>query len=223
MTSQDDQCFLDPDLVIAAYCNAYFPMADPNTGVISWYSPDPRAIIPFSTFKVSRSLRRFVQRRIFDVRINTAFPELIRACAQREETWISGAIIKAYTALHTRGIAHSIEAWQDRELVGGLYGVALGGAFFGESMFNKATNASKVALVHLVELLERCGFSLLDTQFMNTHIEQFGAVEIPRSTYLKELSAALSLRTRFHDSPDRCYRQRVLFADSVQSSRSHTK
>ena len=188
---------LDPDVIIAAYRNAYFPMADSRTGAISWYSPDPRAIIPLDVFRVSRSLQQVVRKHVFEVRVDVSFPEVIRSCASRDDTWISEEIINAYVALHTKGLAHSVETWQCGELVGGLYGVAIGGGFFGESMFSKVSNSSKVALVHLVGILRLCGFSLLDTQFMNEHVRQFGTVEISRSTYLKELSIALSLNPRF--------------------------
>lgn len=182
---------LDPDLVIEAYCRGYFPMADAKTGEISWYSPDPRTIIPLDSFRVSRTLRRVVRRRIFEMRINTAFDDVIRGCGRRDETWISDQIIRSYIALHKRGYAHSVESWSGEELVGGLYGISLGGAFFGESMFSLVSDASKVALVHLVELLTLKGFSLLDSQFMNRHIEQFGAREIPRSQYLEILAQAM--------------------------------
>ncbi len=188
---------LDPDTVIAAYRNAYFPMADSRTGTISWHSPDPRAIIPLDAFKVSRSLQQIVRRQVFEIKIDASFSEVIHSCARREDTWISTEIISAYTTLHTRGVAHSVESWQHGELVGGLYGIAIGGAFFGESMFSRVSNASKAALVHLVSLLRLRGFRLLDSQFMNEHMRQFGTVEISRSSYLEELSAALTVDTMF--------------------------
>ncbi len=188
---------LDPDTVIAAYRNAYFPMADSRTGTISWHSPDPRAIIPLDAFKVSRSLQQIVRRQVFEIKIDASFSEVIHSCARREDTWISTEIIIAYTTLHTRGVAHSVESWQHGELVGGLYGIAIGGAFFGESMFSRVSNASKAALVHLVSLLRLRGFRLLDSQFMNEHMRQFGTVEISRSSYLEELSAALTVDTMF--------------------------
>jgi len=191
---------LDADFVLMAYCHGYFPMADPRTGHISWYSPDPRAVIPLNDFKISRSLKQAVRKKVFDTRINTAFERVIRSCAEREETWISGEIISVYTQLHQRGFAHSVETWQGGKLVGGLYGVAVGGAFFGESMFSRITNASKVALVHLVGRLKQRTFRLLDTQFMNEHVRQFGAYEIPRATYLDLLAKALSVETSFLDN-----------------------
>ena len=178
-----------------AYRHGYFPMADPETGVISWYSPDPRAIIPLDAFKISRSLKQVLARKVFDIKINTSFETVIGMCAERNETWISEEIKTAYNDLHFRGFAHSVESWQSGKLVGGLYGVSIGGAFFGESMFSTLPNASKVALVHLVERLRRQGFLLLDTQFMNEHLRQFGAIEIPRQEYLSLLANALDVNT----------------------------
>ncbi len=188
---------LTPDLLVRAYCAGFFPMADSRRGRIRWYSPDPRAVIPLESFHVPRSLRRTIRRGLFDVRVNTAFRAVIRACAERPETWISDEIVRAYEALHALGLAHSVETWQGERLVGGLYGVALGGAFFGESMFSRVTDASKVALVALVERLRARGFTLLDTQFLTPHLARFGAVEIPRGEYLRRLAAALRLECRF--------------------------
>jgi len=174
-------------------------MADPMSGDISWYSPDPRAVIPLSSFKPSRSLRRKLKRNVFHVTINTAFRKVVGMCADRADTWISSAIVDAYDRLHREGYAHSIESWHGDLLVGGLYGVALGGAFFGESMFSRETDASKVAFAHLVQRLLRNGFVLLDTQFINKHVQTLGAIEIPRSQYLNALREAIPLPTRFDD------------------------
>ena len=200
MTVRKHDQKLDADFVLMAYCHGYFPMADPHTGGISWYSPDPRAIIPLDDFKISRSLRQAVRKKIFDIRIDTAFEHVIRLCAEREETWISDEIISVYTQLHRRGFAHSVESWQGRKLVGGLYGVAIGGAFFGESMFSRMTNASKVALVYLADRLKQRKFRLLDTQFMNEHVRQFGAYEISRSSYLNLLAEALKVEAFLDNS-----------------------
>jgi leucyl/phenylalanyl-tRNA--protein transferase len=197
MSTRQPEQHIDPDFVVTAYRNGYFPMAESHTGPISWYSPDPRAILPLDKFKISRSLRRTVRSGIYEIRINTAFPRVIRACAGRAETWISDEIVRVYTLLHERGDAHSVEAWHNDRLAGGLYGVAIGGAFFGESMFSAETDASKVALVSLVGRLQERGFLLLDTQFVNAHILQFGAREIPRRAYLKLLELALLVETRF--------------------------
>ncbi len=188
---------LTPALLVRAYCAGFFPMADARHGRIRWYSPDPRAVIPLDAFHVPRSLRRTIRRGLFAVQVNTGFGEVIRACADRPETWISDEIVRAYEALHALGLAHSVETWQEGRLVGGLYGVALGGAFFGESMFSRVTDASKVALVALVERLRARGFVLLDTQFLTPHLARFGAVEIPRAEYLRRLDEALRLERRF--------------------------
>jgi len=188
---------LDAATVLTAYCAGYFPMADPESRAISWYSPDPRAIIPLDEFPISRSLRNTIKKHRFEVRLDTAFESVIRACADREETWISDEIITVYTELYRLGSAHSVESWVGGVLAGGLYGVAMGGAFFGESMFSMKADASKVALVFLVRHLHDRGFKLLDSQFITDHIRQFGAVEIKRSDYLTRLRDALSLKTGF--------------------------
>ena len=191
---------LDPDFVLMAYCKGYFPMAESQSGPISWYSPDPRAIIPLETFKVSRSLKQRIRKGVFDVRIDVACEQVIRACAERKETWISDDIIRVYSLLHKRGFVHSVESWQGGLLVGGLYGVAIRGAFFGESMFSVVSDASKVALAFLVERLRARRFLLLDTQFMNEHVRQFGAKEIPRKAYLSLLKRAIAVDTSFRDN-----------------------
>jgi leucyl/phenylalanyl-tRNA---protein transferase len=188
---------LDSDFLVIAYSNGYFPMASSDVGRIEWYSPDPRAIIPLHRFKVSRSLRQTLRKKKFQITMDTEFENVMRCCASRVETWISDEIIRAYVELFRRGYGHSIEVWYERRLVGGLYGVAINGAFFGESMFSRMTDASKVALVHLVDHLNLRGFSLLDTQFITDHLRQFGTVEIPRSDYLNLLSIALTQPTSF--------------------------
>lgn len=173
-------------------------MADPGNGAISWYSPDPRAIIPLDRFRVPRSVRRMIRSGEFEIRVDSAFPEVISACAEREETWISGEIIRVYTDLFHRGMAHSVEAWTDQRLAGGLYGVAIGGAFFGESMFSRVSGASKGALVALVGILRARRFLLLDTQFITPHLKQFGVEEVPRVEYLDRLAEAVSFPVSFH-------------------------
>ena len=190
------------ELLLAAYASGWFPMAD-EEGVISWYSPDPRGILPIETFHVPSRLERVVRKGALQVEIDTAFEEVMRACAEAERepgdtgTWISEEIIESYCALHAQGCAHSVEVRQNGVLVGGLYGVALGGAFFGESMFHRATDASKVALVALVERLRSHGFLLLDTQWVTAHLQQFGAIEIPRPQYLRLLEQSLELDVSF--------------------------
>jgi leucyl/phenylalanyl-tRNA--protein transferase len=190
---------ITPELVLQAYRIGYFPMADSSVGEIAWYSPDPRAILPLDTFHTSRSLRQRMKKGLFDLRVNTSFVEVIRSCANREETWISEEIIEAYVKLHHLGYAHSIEAWEKGRLAGGLYGVALGGAFFGESMFSRLPDASKVALAYLVGRLRERSFTLLDSQFTTEHLQQLGSIEIPRDEYLKMLAHALSIDTSFVD------------------------
>lgn len=190
------------DLLLAAYASGWFPMAD-EAGVISWYSPDPRGVIPLDTFHVPSRLQRTVRRSPLQVDVDTAFPEVMRACAEAERdsedggTWISAEIVASYCALHSLGYAHSVEVRDGDRLVGGLYGVALGGAFFGESMFHTATDASKIALVALIDRLRDRGFTLLDTQWVTPHLQQFGAIEIPRPEYLRQLEASLPLEVKF--------------------------
>lgn len=172
-------------------------MAD-QRGRISWYAPDPRAILEHDLLHISHSLRAFLRKNVYHIRTDTAFEMVMRHCAKRKETWINGEFIKAYTYLHHIGLAHSVEAWQDNELVGGLYGVALGGAFMGESMFSRATNASKVCLVALVNHLKTQGYVLHDTQFITPHLESLGVIEIPRSVYEQRLKEALRLPCRWN-------------------------
>jgi leucyl/phenylalanyl-tRNA--protein transferase len=189
------------DLLVSAYAGGWFPMAVEG-GEIRWFSPDPRGIIPLDTFHVSRRLARVVRSGAFTIQVDRDFEAVIRSCALADRdddggTWIDGEIYDSYCALHEAGYAHSVEAWQDGVLAGGLYGVALGGAFFGESMFHRVTDASKVALVALVERMRERGFTLLDTQWTTEHLEQFGAVDIPRDEYLRRLDAALRLDRSF--------------------------
>ncbi len=198
---------LTPELLLHAYRHGVFPMADADEGgAIYWYAPDPRAVIPLGDgFHIPKSLRKRVRSRAFRVTADRAFERVIRACAApapgREGTWISEEIVQAYTALHRLGVAHSVECWQEGEggpvLAGGLYGVALGAAFFGESMFHRARDASKVALVHLVRRLRRGGFVLLDTQFITPHLARFGAYEISQAVYDVRLARALQLSARW--------------------------
>lgn len=187
---------LDPALLVRAYAAGIFPMADAG-GRINWYAPDPRAIIEHANLRRSRSLRATIRKGRYEVRVNTAFEAVMRACADRPETWINAEFIRAYTALHRAGFAHSVEAWQDGELVGGLYGVALGGLFCGESMFSRATDASKVCLVALVDRLVARGFVLHDVQFLTPHLASLGATTIPRAEYERRLAAAIRLPCTF--------------------------
>lgn len=187
------------DALLSAYASGWFPMAI-APGEIRWYSPDPRGILPLDTFHVPRRLARSLRTSGFEIRLDTSFRAVIEACAAREDAdgdWIDGDIIESYCALHVQGFAHSVETWQDGALVGGLYGVAVRGAFFGESMFHRVTDASKAALVALVERLRGRGYSLLDTQWVTGHLSQFGAIEIPRRRYLRLLDEALAVDVRF--------------------------
>lgn len=186
--------------LLDAYANAIFPMADPDTGVVHWYSPDPRGILPLDSFHVPKNLARLIRQGKFNIRSDTAFEQVMRLCAQsRSEengSWMVEPLLQQYLSLHEQGHAHSVEAWLNNRLVGGLYGVHIGGAFFGESMFSLpelgGSNASKVCLVYLVQHLRKQGFTLLDTQFVNDHLVQFGCIEVPHHTYAAMLQAAIS-------------------------------
>ncbi|TVR99848.1 MAG: leucyl/phenylalanyl-tRNA--protein transferase [Rhodospirillales bacterium] len=193
---------LTPELILRAYALGIFPMAqDRDDPVVHWVAPTMRGVLPIDTFHVPRRLARRIRSNTFTVCCDTAFERVIRACASprsgREETWINDAILKGFTDLHGLGFAHSVEVWRDADLVGGLYGVALGAAFFGESMFSTATDASKVALVHLIARLRLGGFRLLDIQFITDHLRQFGALEIPAPRYLDFLGDAVARPAAF--------------------------
>jgi len=183
---------LTPELILKAYRIGVFPMAD-DRGRLGWYLPDPRTILPLDGFHVSRSLAKVIRKQEFQIKFNTDFEGVIDGCADREEgTWISADIRRVFVELHNQGWAHSVEAWQDGQLVGGVYGIAIGRAFMAESMFRRATNASKVALWGLIQLLNERGFQLLDTQYMTAHLASLGAIEIPDSEYQERLARALS-------------------------------
>lgn len=187
-----------PDVLLHAYRLGIFPMAL-DDGRIHWFSPDPRAIVPLDAVHVSKRLQRVIRRARFEIHIDRAFRDVIFACARPCDTWINDEIVESYVALHELGFAHSVEAWQEGKLVGGLYGVSLRGAFFGESMFYHVPDASKVALVALVERLNARGYALLDIQWLTPHLEQFGAIEIPRAEYLARLDQAMELDCSFLD------------------------
>ncbi|WP_167178110.1 leucyl/phenylalanyl-tRNA--protein transferase [Brevundimonas terrae] len=189
----------DAAALLRCYANGVFPMGeardDPRVFLVE---PDQRGIFPLDRFHIPTRLKRTVRSEPFDIRVNTAFLSVVDACASpakgREDTWINGPIRRLYGEIHALGHAHSVECWKDEVLVGGLYGVSLGSAFFGESMFSRMTDASKVALVHLVARLKRGGFTLLDAQFITEHLMQFGAQEIPQSAYLRKLAPALKIK-----------------------------
>ena len=172
-----------PELLLEGYRLGVFPMAMEN-GAIEWFSPEPRGILPLRSFHVPHALEKTLRKKIFEIRFNTSFSAVMEACAKRPDTWINSEILESYVHLHELGHAHSVEAWREGKLAGGLYGVSLGGAFFGESMFHNVTDASKVALCALLERLRAQKFVLLDTQWLTPHLLQFGGIEIPRSEYL---------------------------------------
>src|SRR6266498_5319628 len=198
---------IDPELLLQGYRLGVFPMAM-GDGTIEWFSPDPRAILPLDAFHLPHALQRVARKKTFEIKIDERFSDVIEACAKREDTWINREIIESYTRLHELGYAHSVEAWASGksasrtdssrgELAGGLYGVAIGGAFFGESMFHRVRDASKIALVALVEHLRARKFVLLDTQWLTPHLQQFGGVEISRHHYLRLLRRAVELPRKF--------------------------
>jgi leucyl/phenylalanyl-tRNA--protein transferase len=188
---------LNPETLLVAYANGYFPMArEKDDPEIYWFHPEERGVLPLKDFHIPRGLKRVMKSHPFTLKVNTAFREVMEACAElhetRKETWINAAIIDAYCALHRMGHAHSVEAWREDRLVGGLYGVSLGGAFFGESMFSRESESSKVALVTLVDILCEAGYLLLDTQYVNEHLKQFGVEAVARNRYMTKLEKALS-------------------------------
>ena len=197
---------LTPELLLRAYAAGIFPMAeDAGDSEVFWVDPEQRGVLPLDRFHLARSLRRALRQELFEVRCDAAFADVVRGCAEprpeRPKTWINDEIVRLYAALFRLGFAHSVECWHEGALVGGLYGVSLGGAFFGESMFSRASGASKVALAQLVARLRLGGFRLLDTQFVTAHLRQFGAIEIPRRQYHRELAEALEVDAYFPGEP----------------------
>ncbi len=194
---------LTPDLLLCAYASGLFPMAnDRHDPTIHWIEPRRRGILPLDRFHQPKSLRKVIRRQRFEIRVDQAFEQVILACAEpcptRPRTWLNDDLIELYCTLHRQGYAHSVESWADGRLVGGLYGVSLGAAFFGESMFSRLPDASKVALVALVERLQAGGYLLLDTQFVTDHLRRFGAVEIARDAYQRQLRCALETPAVFY-------------------------
>jgi len=197
---------LTPELLLRAYAAGIFPMAETaDDPEVFWVDPEQRGILPLDGFHLPRRLARTLRRDVFEVRCDAAFETVVRGCAEptpaRPKTWINEEIVRLYAALHRLGFAHSVETWRGGELVGGLYGVALGAAFFGESMYSRVTDASKVALAQLVARLRLGGFRLLDTQFVTDHLQQFGAVEISRAQYHHRLTAAIQLKAYLPREP----------------------
>ena len=183
--------------VLRAYRDGFFPMAC-GDGRLRWFSPDPRGVLPLENFRLPHGFRRTLPHLDFTVTVNTAFEEVVAGCADRAETWIDPAIARVYAELHAQGAAHSVEVWSRGSLAGGLYGVQVGGAFFGESMFSRVSEASKLALLSLVEILRERHFGLLDIQWVTDHLELFGAVEVRRAVYLRMLHDALVQECVFH-------------------------
>lgn len=194
---------INSDDILNGYINGIFPMAETD-GTIYWYSPNPRAVIPIDTYKPSKSLRPVLNKKYFEIRINADFEGVMRGCsgprANEQGTWISEPIISAYTALHHQGYGHSVESYREGKLVGGLYGISINGVFFGESMFSRESNASKVAFHYLMQILKVNDFILLDTQFINNNVMRYGAIEIPRDEYLDLLKKALKEKRTFDGS-----------------------
>ncbi len=194
---------LTPDLLLCAYASGLFPMAnDRHDPTIHWIEPRRRGILPLDRFHEPKSLRKLIRKGRFEIRVDQAFERVILACAEprpdRPRTWLNDDLIELYCTLHRQGYAHSVESWADQRLVGGLYGVSLGAAFFGESMFSRTPDASKVALVALVQRLQTGGYLLLDTQFVTDHLRRFGAIEIARESYHRQLRQALETPARFY-------------------------
>lgn len=202
---------LSAELLLSAYAAGIFPMgsdSDPDT--LYWVDPPMRGILPLDGLHISKSLKKRIRRGEYEVRVNHDFAGTMQDCADRSETWINDVIVEAYTDLHLRGFAHSIETWQDRERVGGLYGVSLGAGFFGESMFSRAADASKVALVWLVARLRAGGYQLLDTQFTTEYLESLGVIEIPRKAYKTKLANAIGTAAKFHDLDEATIPEEIL-------------
>ena len=197
---------LDPETLLRAYAYGIFPMAqDRNDTTLYWMDPDPRGILPLDKFHIPKRLARTVRADLYTVRVDTAFTRVMEACAEptdeRRSTWINDRILGLYSALFEQGYAHSVETWEGEALVGGLYGVSVGAAFFGESMFSRKRDASKVALVHLLGRLLTGGYQLLDTQYTTSHLSQFGVIEIPRKDYRRQLRRAVAMKADFYSLP----------------------
>lgn len=200
--SDSPDLVVNPALVLRAYAAGVFPMADSaEADEVFWVDPRKRGVLPLDQFHLSRSLRRRLMRGGYRIAVDRAFDQVLNACADRSETWINGTIRELYSGLHRMGHAHSVEVWIDDELAGGLYGVRLGGAFFGESMFSHARDASKIALTHLVARLRAGGFTLLDTQFTTPHLEAMGARTVSKAKYHEMLDTALARQADFHALP----------------------
>jgi len=193
----DPKELLKPDNMLRLYASGAFPMADDKTGAINWYMPDVRSIIPLDNYNIPRSARKAIEKKNFEIKFDEDFTQVIMFCSDRKETWISEELINAYKKLSMRGHVHTAETWLDGELVGGLYGVTFRGAFFGESMFSRVSEASKAALVALINHLIEKDFLLLDVQYMTEHLQMFGAIEISFEEYTKLLHRAYTRGCEF--------------------------
>ena len=213
-----DEHTLTPSLLLQAYQVGLFPMSegrdDPE---VFWVDPTMRGIFPLDGFHISRSLARRIRQHPFEITFDAAFADVMRGCAARDETWINETILDLYQRLHRQGFAHSIEVWDGSELVGGVYGVTIGAAFFGESMFSRMTDASKIALAYLVDRLRKCGFTLFDTQFITPHLASLGAIEIPRADYQRMLDKALGGAATF-DATSAAPDAQLMLQRSAQTS-----
>jgi leucyl/phenylalanyl-tRNA--protein transferase len=210
---------ITPELLLKAYAYGVFPMAKSRADEkVFWVQPKLRGVIPLDRFHVPRSLRKTLRRGQFSVTTDAVFAEVMAACAEprpgRAETWINAKIVELFVALYRAGLAHSVEVWRDGALAGGLYGLAMGAAFFGESMFSRVADGSKIALCHLVGIMKRGGFTLLDTQFLTDHLARFGAIEIPQQDYLLQLAAALSRQASFGPPLDQRALEAALFSQA---------
>lgn len=193
---------LTPQMLLSGYAQGIFPMAQSREDpTLHWFEPRMRGILPLDGFHISASLARVIRRQSFTITVNTAFRAVVEGCADRPETWINAPLLGLYAALHTHGYAHSLEVWSGDALAGGVFGVTLGGAFFGESMFSRQSNASKVALAYTVDRLRRSGFRLFDTQYLTPHLKSLGGVEVPRAEYRKRLGEALPVQADFAKGP----------------------
>lgn len=200
MTKKDDHFYkelLKPENMIRLYSKGAFPMAEDKSGAINWYLPEIRCIIPLDNFNIPRSLKKIINQNRFEIRYNSDFINVVKGCADRESTWISDELIEAYLRLHQKGYIKTVETWKDNMLVGGLYGISFRGAFFGESMFSKVPQASKVALANLIYHLKEKNYALLDVQFMTEHLRMFGAIEISWDEYQAKLFESYKLECEF--------------------------
>lgn len=193
----DQKELLKPDNMLRLYASGAFPMADDKVGTINWYMPETRTIIPLDNYNIPRSAKKAIEKKKFEIRMDTDFAGVVKGCSDRNETWISEELIKAYKRLKIRGYVHTVETWFDGEMVGGLYGITFRGAFFGESMFSKVSEESKAALIALIKHLKEKDYLILDVQYMTEHFRMFGAVEISFDEYSKMLYQAYSRGCEF--------------------------